>query len=328
MRKFCLLLSIGLLLGSCDNTLNVNAPFKDIPVVNAILNPSDTAQYIKLERVFQTEDQSALEVAQIIDSLYYPNAEVVLINMNTSERFQLDRVDGNLEGYPRESGAFVNDPNYLYKIKTSKLNLLGGEQYMLEVKRSENTELITSIINVVEEPIVISPQNSGNLHFSDFNKFTIRIKESDFTEIMDVVFDINITEVDHSNPSLPAVKKKLSWEVITGFTKNDYKGDGGLFYNFLAGQLEEKETISRTINSIDLRVIVGGKALREFIKLGSANLFSITSSEGIPNYSNLSDGIGIFTSRYKYVIEDYGLTVRTIDSLENGMITKKFNFQQ
>lgn len=321
-------LILGLFLSSCDNTLNVNAPYKDIPVVNAILNPSDTAQYIKLERVFQSVDQSALEVAQVIDSLYYPNAAIALINMNTNERFNLEKVDGNLEGYPRENGAFINDPNYLYKIRTAELNLLGGEQYMLEINRSENLDLVTSMINVVEEPIIIAPQNSGNLHFSSFNKFSIKVKDSDYGEIMDIVFDIHVTEVDHSNPSLPAVKKKLSWEVVSGWTKNDYKGDGEAFYSFLAGQLEEKEAISRTINSIDLRVIVGGKALREFIKLGSANLFSITSSEGIPNYSNLSDGIGIFSSRYQYLIEDYGLTVRTIDSLENGVITKKFNFQQ
>ncbi|NNL93551.1 MAG: hypothetical protein HKO66_15020, partial [Saprospiraceae bacterium] len=65
---------------SCDNELNVVEDFKDIPVVYGFISMSDTAQYIRVERAFIDETESALVLAQNPDSLYYLNASVTLIN--------------------------------------------------------------------------------------------------------------------------------------------------------------------------------------------------------------------------------------------------------
>ena len=72
MKKLLLLLPFGLLLSACSNDFEVTAPWKDIPVVYAILSPQDTAHYIRIEKAFIDPDKSALEIARIPDSLYYP----------------------------------------------------------------------------------------------------------------------------------------------------------------------------------------------------------------------------------------------------------------
>ncbi|MEO6758455.1 MAG: hypothetical protein ABIO24_03305 [Saprospiraceae bacterium] len=49
MKKLLLLLPLAaLLLASCTNDFDVTAPWKEIPVVYAILSAKDTAQYVRI----------------------------------------------------------------------------------------------------------------------------------------------------------------------------------------------------------------------------------------------------------------------------------------
>lgn len=69
----------------------------------------------------------ANQIAQIPDSLYYDNATVQIKNIDTGEVFDLEKVDGNLEGYQRDAGVFADAPNYLYKIKAEEAGFEGGK---------------------------------------------------------------------------------------------------------------------------------------------------------------------------------------------------------
>ncbi len=329
MKQILFIVSLGLLLSSCDNSLDVNAPYKDVPIVYGIINASDTAQYIKLERVFQSNDQSAFEVAKIIDSLYYPNATVSLTNERTGIKTELSRVDGALEGYPRESGVFATNPNYLYKAKSSELDIKGEDRFTLEIRRNENSDLVTSSINIVEQPDILSPQPSSvgpNLYFSSKFKTRIRRGKSTYGKAMDVSYFINIFEVNHANNTTET--KTLEWNIVKGYEGLKYEFDGAKFYTFLATNLEVNSNITRTIQSISIKFVLGGEDIVDFIKLGQSNSFSITSSEAIPNFTNLSEGLGLFSSYSEILMEGYGISPTTIDTLIYSEITKDYNFTE
>src|SRR5688572_11948988 len=123
------LLTFVAILTACDNELVVTDEWEDISVVWGLLNKSDTAHYIRVEKAFLDPTTSALDIARIPDSLYYENATVSLKRVNTGQVFMLERVNGELEGYPREEGIFAETPNYLYKIKANVINLVIGEKY-------------------------------------------------------------------------------------------------------------------------------------------------------------------------------------------------------
>ena len=55
---------------SCKNELNINAPYKEVPSVYAVLNPQDPIQMIRINKVFLGEG-NANEMAQISDSINY-----------------------------------------------------------------------------------------------------------------------------------------------------------------------------------------------------------------------------------------------------------------
>lgn len=70
------LLSV-LLFNSCKNDLDLNAPYKEIPSVYAILNPQERIQMIRINKVFLGE-RNANEMAQVADSINYPAGELTV----------------------------------------------------------------------------------------------------------------------------------------------------------------------------------------------------------------------------------------------------------
>ncbi|HEX5626239.1 MAG TPA: hypothetical protein VFX48_09500, partial [Saprospiraceae bacterium] len=138
-----------LILSSCSEDFQLTEPYKDIPVVYGIIKRTDTAQYIRVQKAFVDENLAASQIAKNPDSLYYTNPEVKLINATTKKEYTLFRVDGNLEGYPREAGPFATAPNYLYKILTKDLSISGGDQLVLSIDRKNGTPLVTANIVAV-----------------------------------------------------------------------------------------------------------------------------------------------------------------------------------
>jgi len=83
MKFFGPLVFILFFVGSCKNELNLNAPYKEIPSVYAILNPTDSTQTIRINKVFLGEGD-ANEMAKISDSINYPPGEIIV----SLERYQ------------------------------------------------------------------------------------------------------------------------------------------------------------------------------------------------------------------------------------------------
>ena len=73
--------SLGIILvllafSSCENTVDINADWKETIVVYGLLDPNDSVQYIKVNKAFLNQNTSAYTVAQISDSLYLDSTEV------------------------------------------------------------------------------------------------------------------------------------------------------------------------------------------------------------------------------------------------------------
>jgi hypothetical protein len=64
-----------LFFSSCKNELKVNAPYKEIPSIYAILNPTETEQMIRINKVFLGEGD-ANKMAKVSDSVNYAENEL------------------------------------------------------------------------------------------------------------------------------------------------------------------------------------------------------------------------------------------------------------
>ena len=310
---------------ACDNELNVIEDFKDIPIVYGVLSASDTAQYIRVEKAFVDPNTSALEIAQIADSLYYDDATVQIQHDN--DVYDLIRVDGNLEGYVRDEGAFAQSPNYLYKIRTENIPLIEDDAYTLVINTNDNLEPVTSTIELVGESKITTPTSS--IGFDYVQPTRIRWRKGNNARIFDIFIQFNYRERRISS-STGFERKSVIWKMASNIesTNDDienFERPGFDFYSFLAGAMEKNEDIERRFDDITIILDSGGFEILELNRVSGANL-GITSSQDVPNYTNLSRGRGIFTSKYQELKRDITLKRASLDSLVEGQITRELNF--
>src|SRR5687768_2088220 len=318
-------LAFIVLFSSCDNELVVTEQWKDIPVVWGLLSKSDTAHYIRVEKAFLDPTTSALNIARIPDSLYYDNATVSLKRVNTGQIFPLERVIGELEGYPRDSGLFAETPNYLYKIKANVINLVVGESYEFILDRGDGKPLVTAETIILPKPVLRVPSPGSLLAFKrnqDFKFMWNPIPDAGIFEI-EIVFHYGERKPATGNQFFP---KEFEWTVVRNLTTNDWQIDGVDFYNAVKSNIEVDFEATRRYDSLDINIWAGGKELLDYITILNANT-GHTSTGDIPQFTNLSEGVGIFSSRNVSYNTGFQLTNQTLDSLKNSVITEDLNFQ-
>ena len=333
---------VFILLGiSCSNDIDLTSDWKDVPIVYGILSRTDSVHYIRVEKAFLDEEKSALETAKISDSLYYPNAVVQIKKLNSNEApLVFQEVDAAQEGYPREDGLFATAPNIIYKLEMPSGTFLEAEtDYELLVDRGDNFLLVTSETTVISDINITAPkiaELSTPFNWGDYDwQLTIRWRAKVPTAFFDVVFYIHLEEFDIDD-SLEPKPVVLEWVVKRNQLARSASSNGIIsmetsvsaenFYRFIAAKLESQPEVFRKFKSMDLMIRSGGSEFLEYIQLRQAN-FGITSSQVIPEYSNLSSGIGLFSSKNKIVLEGYQVNSSTIDSLIDGMHTKDLNFR-
>lgn len=326
------LIFTGFLFTACDNELVVTDKWKDIPIVWAFLSKSDTAVYIRVEKAFLDPNISADNIALIADSLYYPDAVVKLKRIASGQEYTLTRVDGNLEGYPREAGAFAQFPNYLYKIKGNIINLVVGDEYQFILKRDEQADLVTAETIILPAPVLRNPSAGTNLLFKSNSDFTFSWTEIPDAGIYDLHMRFNYREKSPETGNL-YIPLSVEWTVVQGIGEDPdvtatpkYLMNGGEFYNSVSANIDVDPDATRLFESIDIIVWCGGKELQAYQTITLANT-GITSTQEIPEYTNLSEGKGIVTSRNFSDNMGFGLHNQSLDSLKNGSVTGDLNFQ-
>jgi len=326
MRKILSVLAILFLLSSCANDLDLNEGWKDIPIVYGIIEPSDTAQYIRVERALTNAKTSALELAKNADSLYYDEVEVSLLK--GSDKYVLERVDGNLEGYQREEGLFVDDPNYLYKINTSELNLEGNELVRLNIKRPGIEKPVEAVVKTLGHYFFNKPRpdNPHKINWSYATYETIRWTNSKNAVEYEVYVVTHYKEKSKSDPDAVFVAKKDVWRVAKGVEDNHVDIFGKDYYIHIGAAIPNDDDKIREFKNFEFKVLAIGQELKDYVYVNSVNL-GITASQEIPIYTNLSDGLGIFASSWEINFEGLRILNGSLDSLINGVYTKHLNFE-
>ena len=307
---------------ACDNDFDLVTDKVEIPVVYAIINAADTAQYFRVERAFIDENISALEIAQIPDSLYYADAKVTLTRVTTGEAWIMDEVDGNLEGYPRQDGIFATAPNTLYKLRTADITLEPEEQYMLTIDIGDNRPQIVATTVLIKPPFLATPADEGGLNIDPARRFRINWNNNSTNAIYDayvrLFYDETIDGV--------TTPKSIDWSLLKNSEINEIDVLSTGFYDLVGNSLVVDPSITRQQMGASFTLISGSIEISDYIRIGQANL-GITSSGEIPVYEgSLSYGLGLFGSRFTDLRDDLVLTQLTRDSLSSGPRTGDLGF--
>ena len=329
MRYLSFIFLLLLFLTSCDTDFELEAPWQDIAIVYGFLSRQDTAHYIRVEKAFLEPGGDATQIALIPDSIYYgPEVLVELERINSGQRFTLERVDGNLEGYPRADGPFVSSPNILYKIKASTINLREGEDYQLRIDRGGDLPIVTAETTIIEDLVIRENNPVSPINMAYDRNVTFVFNAGEAAQLFDVRLRIRYRERESNGPS---VNKELIWVLADQLERSSSEGRvsvsvmGEEFYRFIGGSLEANPALRRDFVAIDVLLAAGGQEMVDFIRVSEANT-GITSSQLVPTFTNISEGRGIFTSRSVAERLNLTLTGLSVDSLQNGIYTRDLNF--
>lgn len=348
MKRLTLLLGSCLtaltMFNSCSNDFDLVDTWKDIPVVYGLLNVNDSIQYIKIEKAFLDANTSALVTAQEADSLYYSQISVDLEELDNSGavefKFPLTLVDANNEGFPKEEGVFATTPNYVFKTvevlnPQRRYNIVintGGDASQTITLQEKNGQ---RSIGLIGDFAITKPSQSTFFIFepgrnSEFRWRSMDASGEENAAFYDVVMTINYTETQVGNPG-SATNKSLEWVLrknmpaLEGNNTQEIAVGGTAFYQFLSQELEPVDLLCRQLNSFDLTIYAGGEDLYEYINRQTANT-GITGNQPLTDYTNLSDGIGILSTRYNKQAYDFQFNAFVYEELLLNDLTKDLGF--
>jgi hypothetical protein len=330
---------------SCnDDFILVEPTTEPTPIIYGFLSLNDTATYLRVERTFVSQKTSAPELAKVADSLVYPaNVEVYLVRTSSNERYLLQKVDGNTEGYRREAGPFATTPNYLYKVKNSVLALKSNEEWRVEVQRKGEAKAIAKSTTRVIGGYTITSQLGMNVSSS----FAVSvetaadppaIKEADvsarFYAIKVIInYDETVAGV--------TTRKHVDWPLSTSerrvgtpnvaYDQQNFGRNGNEFFSFIGSNIPVTAGAARVFKDMEIEVSAGGQEIADFLNVGIANL-GITGSQTIPIYSNVLDkngaaALGVFGSRNRFSKKGFFLNDASLETLRTGALTKQLNFR-
>ncbi len=349
---FAILSSI-FLFSSCENELKTTGEFKEIPVVYGLLNWQDSAQYIRIERAFLDDKIGATVLAANADNLYFKDAEVHLLKVNNANNqiaqdIVLQKVDGTQEGYPRATGIFANTPNFLYKTKetldtSSYITNTGNGsirtdkyRYRLTILNKESGKTYTAETRLIPEFFLSLPQAGSTtqswiaeVSAPKYKTFEVTVAPRNSSSF-DMDLHFQYTEKNLNTGAYE--NKNFVWKLARNLHpvegKVSIKIDHVQLYNTLNTYIPVKgNEIVRCGRSLRYNVYVyaAGAAYSNYKETITENT-GVSSSDIIPQYTNITDGRGFFSSRCLYKSDAFLFNPTTIDSIAGSYRTAKLNF--
>ncbi|MFZ4401490.1 MAG: hypothetical protein ACOYO1_15755 [Bacteroidales bacterium] len=316
---------ITIVLSSCETDFNPNAEYKDITVVYGLLNQSDTFTYIKINKAF-LGNESAYLMAQNEDLSHY-NDTILEVKMEEIVNGSITKVYNfdTTTIYNKEAGIFYAPKQILYKCYTLN-QLKQNYTYNLTIKNKLSGKIIsakTSLVNRFDITRPISGQRTIDFTTVTTSKSRVEWYSTYGGKKYSTTMRINYSE---SNDGINYISKYIDLNLGTQ-TRNttesgtemtaDYYGliyfetlNNNLAHNTLTGP----QNYFRKPGKIEFFITVAGDDLSTYIEVNQASN-SIVQIR--PEFTNINNGIGIFSARYITApdhprIMDIGLKTKTI----------------
>lgn len=324
--KILLVLFTGILFSTCSNELEIAGNFKVQTVITGILEANRDTNYIRIEKTFLPEEESALGVSASSTTVFYDADEIdaFLVRNSTNEKFTLERIDGDSLGLMKEPGIFSYSPNILYRYIG---NLVAADSYSIYVINKITHDTVSSSTAIVNNFTSFSPV-SGYIDFIDNENISYSCTRTG--SIYELWMHFHYTEKDLTTGD--STNKEVSWQIFKNSEPEDPDADfftysltSASFYSFLGNNITVDNNVKRYFSRIDFTWYAGGMEILLAYKNALLDQ-GILNGYYIQNYTNIDGGLGIFSSMYVKKVNNVQLTEISWDSLACGRFTKKLNF--
>lgn len=294
-RKLLSFVAIGALFTACTTDLDINAPFEEQPVVYGLLDYSDTAHVIKVGRTFLGE-ANALDMAQQFDSLYYGDTiEVVLTDLDDGSVYPFQySVESTKPG-----GIFASPDQVVYR---ANMVLNDEHAYRLSIVTSETEPPTEASTELVQEFRIVRPTTLQRINLAGPGDFSVEWNSAKNGKIYELWAELHYLETDRQNLA-DSVMKVAKWRIKSDIESRNTNGGEDMGYdiaypNFFTAMkaiIPVNENVNRYMRAITFHVSAGTEEFGLYRQVYEPSTGIVQER---PPYTNVSNGIGLFTSRH------------------------------
>lgn len=289
---------------SCEEDFNMNAPYKDITVVFGMMDRGQDTTWLRINKAFLGEGNT-LEMVKVEDSsIYRTSLQVFVDEFDGSSLLRTITFD-SMTIDNKQDGLFYNPYQLLYFAPFTV-----NQDYKYNLRILLNNKEVTASTGVVNN-FTISKPNAGStfiqIRYDTDNE--IEWTSAKNGKRYEVVLRFNFKELWEGSPD--TVFRYIDWQI--GTQKSDdteggrdmfasYRGEA--FYAWLSDQVpyadlsKEAQVQSRFTGNIDFIFSVAAAELNTYMEVNEPSNSIIQER---PDYTNISNGIGIFSSRYRNI---------------------------
>lgn len=338
MKYLSIILFSFVILGgfhSCSTDVDINAPWKDITIVYGLLNQNDNIHYIKVNKAF-LGDASAYEMAAISDSVNYQNISVMVYKIKTS-----NGTSDTIKTYlfqdtvmDKDPGVFANDNNIIYfnteeLITTTEANNIEDYSFALNIYIPKYDKTVTGSSTLISKLLVARPNSyQPTVTLKGVSDYSVEWTSTEGAKLYQLTlgfhyYELTATDTTEHYLEYPLASRTSQTDI--GGEKMTQSINGGSFFQYLATNIEEDANIRRIVKEecLDFTFVVGSSDLNTYIEVSSPSNGIVQEK---PAYTNINNGIGIFSSRFDKTIFGKTLDQKTIDSLAVNNDTRNLNF--
>ena len=316
MKKIYLILGVfAVIFTSCDTDFDVNAEWEEVIVVYGLLDAGDEmkTQQIKISKAFLGK-MDALQMAQFADSINFDQGELAVKVIRVKNNGIRDTIALDEVLTLRNDGVF-NDSIIVYTFENNNF-LNSNSEYELLIKNNITGNEVSSITDVISGfdfdmgngyPFgFIKTWIPGSPSATEFASANLTWGQNypDKGEQYQIDLIFNYKENN--------IVKDLIYTSLVLEGTSQYAFEGEKFFNFLKNELVQDPLIEREFLSIDLMMTVGSEDLKTY-RIINEEITGIVQER--PQFTNINNGIGLFSSRFTKTRKGFDFAGRTIDYL-------------
>jgi len=306
--RFLVFLTLLLIiLVSCETDFDITSGWKDITVVYGMIDQSDSVHLIKINKAF-LGNGNALQYATIEDSSSYKgNLEVKLIEKRNGSIYNTIFFD-TTSVYTKDSGLFYYPHQVLYK---SNAQLSSEGVYSLNIRNKVTGKVISATTPLIQDFSIDKPR-PGATAFEFKRSITTEQNFSWVSAVNGKRYQITV-RFFFKESSAPGDTVIRSVEWVQGTEKSeDATGGQSMtdsyfnekFFSTCINQIpyadasKEAAVDTRQVLHVDFIFTVIGDEMNTYLEVNEPSNSVLQEK---PEYTNITNGIGIFSCRFSKI---------------------------
>jgi hypothetical protein len=296
MRSLLILSVVVAVFYSCSTDFDITAPYKEVMVVDGLINEWDSVQYIRISKAYLGEGD-AYVMAQQKDSINYADVlSVTLTELSTGQVINLTRDTS----HSKDPGTF-NYPFVVLYSTNHSINV--NSKYKLTVTNTSTGVTATSETKIVSDVHISPPiQDSINMAGNFPSPAHITYQPGTNGYVHELRLKFHYREIDPNGSSTYHV---VDWnlgsssgspvEINYVYYKKDF------FINLQSnipdaqpGYVRRIDSLETGIKPVEYTFIEGTEDLDTYINLNKPASGIVIDK---PLFTTITNGIGLFTSR-------------------------------